>query len=561
MSKNTNINSDDDKKQNYNSDTDYDSSDNEFNINYWNIKNNKKHSMTTRSKKRKFKNDSNLFYDLGYNYNKKPKINNETDTEYENENNLNNTNIIIDMNDDDISLPDNHIDEISLKNEALCILGNLINDGLNNSNNKSKKKYNQIEEEIVKKYNNNTYDYFNQLSNKKQKKIIKKEKKILKINNSNIPIRFKILNSNLDIEIKALLVKKLEHLQNLDSNNNEYHKLYNYVHGLTLIPFGKYKEMPININNTKEEIQNYIINSSNILNNAVYGHNKAKFKILQIISKWISNPISKGNVFSIIGPMGNGKTTLVKEGIAKMINRPFFFISLGGATDSSFLDGHSYTYEGSIPGKIVELLKRTSCMNPVIYFDELDKVSDTPKGQEIINLLIHLTDFSQNDVFTDKYYSDIPFDLSKCLFIFSLNNIERVNPILKDRMETIYTDKLTIKDKIIISKKYIIPSVIKDIKFKDELIFTDEIIEYIINNYTNEEGVRNLKRCFENIITKINLFHITNINTIQTENKLPFEKDLLGKKNLSFPLEINHTILKNLIENKNKNDIPFMMYS
>ena len=117
--------------------------------------------------------------------------------------------------------------------------------------------------------------------------------------------------------------------------------------------------------------------------------------------------------------MGNGKTTLIKEGVSKMIDRPFEFITLGGATDSSYLDGHSYTYEGSTPGKIVDILKNSSqCMNPVIYFDELDKVSCTNKGEEIINLLIHLTDFSQNDHFNDKYYSNVPLDLSKAYLYF-----------------------------------------------------------------------------------------------------------------------------------------------
>ena len=163
-------------------------------------------------------------------------------------------------------------------------------------------------------------------------------------------------------------------------------------------------------------------------------------------------------------------------------------------------------------------------MNPVIYFDELDKVSDTPKGQEIINLLIHLTDFSQNDTFTDKYYIDIPFDLSKCLFIFSLNNLEKINPILLDRMEKIITNKLTNKEKVIIAKNYIIPSIIKDIKFNKEIVFKDDIIEYIINNYTKEEGVRTLKRCLENIITKINLLDIINLNSIKEEHNLPFDK-------------------------------------
>ena len=128
-------------------------------------------------------------------------------------------------------------------------------------------------------------------------------------------------------------------------------------------------------------------------------------------------------------------------------------------------------------------------------------------------------------------------------------------------METIETNKLTIKDKIIISKKYLIPNIIKNLNFQKEIIFKDHIIEYIINNFTNEEGVRNLQRCFENIITKINLFDISNINELNDDNNLPFNTNLLGNKKLFFPLEINLDILKNLIDNKKPNDIPFMMYS
>ena len=129
-------------------------------------------------------------------------------------------------------------------------------------------------------------------------------------------------------------------------------------------------------------------------------------------------------------------------------------------------------------------------MNPVIYFDELDKVSNTPRGEEIINLLIHLTDFfSQNDHFMDKYYSDIPLDLSKTLFIFSLNNLENVNPILRDRMMMIQTDKLHLDDKKIISQKYMIPKILQEVSFNSEDIkIPDNTIEYAIKNYSQEEG-------------------------------------------------------------------------
>ena len=412
---------------------------------------------------------------------------------------------------------------------------------------------------ILGKYNRENKLYYKNLNMKKKKKLIKLENEILKLNSNVEPLRMIILNSDLDIKIKAIAIKKLETLQRMDPCSSEYNKLTNWIDGLVKIPFGKYKELPISISDGNEKITEYIYNSSKLLNDAVFSHSKAKSQILQIVGQWISNPQSKGSVFSIVGPMGNGKTTLVKEGIAKMIGRPFTFISLGGATDSCFLDGHSYTYEGSIPGKIVEILKMSQCMNPVIYFDELDKVSDTPKGQEIINLLIHLTDFSQNSHFMDKYYPEIPIDLSKALFIFSLNDKTKVNPILRDRMYMIETGKLLEEDKIQVSKKYMIPSILKEMGMNEkDIIITDETIKYIIKNYSKEEGVRNLKRVYETLLKKINLFKITDFNN----NKYNLELlPIKLEKNITFPLNITEDIVKKLIENKNKNDVPFMMYS
>ena len=150
----------------------------------------------------------------------------------------------------------------------------------------------------------------------------------------------------------------------------------------------------------------FLYKTYSTLDKAIYGHKEAKMHILQVIGKWIKNPISQGNVLALQGPMGNGKTTLVKEGIAKAINRPFAFIALGGASDSAFFDGHAYTYEGSHWGRIIDILIESKCMNPIIYFDELDKVSETFKGEEIIHLLTHLTDPSQNTLFQDNYFPE-----------------------------------------------------------------------------------------------------------------------------------------------------------
>ena len=267
---------------------------------------------------------------------------------------------------------------------------------------------------------------------------------------------------------------------------------------------------------------------------------------MQLFGQLISNPKAVGTAIAIKGPMGTGKTTLVKEGISKILQRPFAFIPLGGATDSSFLEGHSYTYEGSLWGKIVDILIQSKCMNPVFYFDELDKVSDTAKGEEIIGILTHLTDTSQNNQFHDKYFSEIDFDLSRALFIFSYNDEERINPILRDRMYKITTKGYNIKEKTTICSDYLSPKIQENVGFKkDDIIIPDDVIKYIIDNYTDEEkGVRNIKRCIEIIYTKLNLYRL-----MKPDTNL-FKKDLSIK--VEFPYTVTTDSVQKLIKKEEK---------
>jgi ATP-dependent Lon protease len=240
-------------------------------------------------------------------------------------------------------------------------------------------------------------------------------------------------------------------------------------------------------------------------------------------------------------------TSLVKEGISKILNRPFAFIALGGATDSSFLEGHSYTYEGSTWGKIVQILIDSKCMNPVIYFDELDKISDTPRGEEITGILTHLTDTSQNSEYHDKYFAEINFDLSKCLFIFSYNDETKVNPILKDRMYRIQTKGYNQKQKIAISNQYLLPKIREQVKFQEnQIIIPDDTIQYVVDQHCNkEDGVRNLKRCLEIIHTKLNLYRL-----MKTGSNL-FEEDMSLK--VDFPFTITKEIVDKLIKRDKDN--------
>jgi ATP-dependent Lon protease len=396
-------------------------------------------------------------------------------------------------------------------------------------------------------------EYFQDLTPEEKQKHIKELEEIKKINKSNIPLRFKILNSEMDIKTKSIAIENIEKLGEMDVSTGEYCKMDKWINGLIKIPFGKFKDIEITDKNTNEEKREFLYKTYSTLDKAIYGHKEAKMHILQVIGKWIKNPTSQGNVLALQGPMGNGKTTLVKEGIAKAINRPFAFIALGGASDSAFFDGHSYTYEGSHWGRIIDILIDSKCMNPIIYFDELDKVSETFKGEEIIHLLTHLTDPSQNTLFQDNYFPGIHIDLSKSLFIFSFNDESKVDRILKDRMYVINTNGFKPNDKIEICKDYILPELMDTFMFnKEDISFEKEALEYIINKFTeNEEGVRNLKRCLETIISKINIYNLSQSES--EENKIPLTFKL---DNFNIPLNVNKDIVETLLSKKEDNYKP-----
>ena len=401
----------------------------------------------------------------------------------------------------------------------------------------------------------NDFKYFKTMDVDSQQRIIKRLEEVNKLSNVEKPYRLQLLDSDMPPECQAVALKKINVLNYMDPGSGEYYKIKQWVDAFMSIPFGKTNSLPLTMNDGIEKCNDFMEDAKKQLDACVYGLDDAKMQILQLVGQWISNPNSVGSAIAIKGPPGTGKTTLIKEGISKILQRPFAFLALGGATDSSFLEGHSYTYEGSSWGKIVDILIQSRCMNPVIYFDELDKISDTPKGEEITGILTHLTDTTQNTGFHDKYFSNMDFDLSKALFIFSYNDESKVNPILKDRMYRIHTAGYDTKQKITIARNYIIPKIEKTVNFeKDQIIIEEPALSYIIDNMTNgEKGVRNLKRCLEIIFTKINLYRLMKKDSSLFEN----EKTL----HVEFPFSVTEEVVKKLIKkNETKNTPPFGMY-
>jgi hypothetical protein len=409
---------------------------------------------------------------------------------------------------------------------------------------------------LHKKNSANDLKYFKKhLSNDQQVSVLGELEELNKMMLVEKPYRLTLLESKIPKQYKAIALKRIQNLRYMDPGAGEYYKVKNWVDTFMTIPFGVNKTLPITMEVGVERCHDFMESAKDLLDSAVYGLNDAKMQIMQMVGQWISNPLAMGSAIAIKGPPGTGKTTLVKDGISQILGRDFAFIALGGATDSSFLEGHSYTYEGSTWGKIVDILIRCKSMNPVIFFDELDKLSDTPKGEEIAGILTHLTDTSQNSQFHDKYFSEIHFDLSKCLFIFSYNDETKVNPILLDRMYRIHTNGYTKKDKTQIAQKYLIPKIQTEVAFKpDQIIIPDETIEYIVEHHTNkEDGVRNLKRCLEIIYTKLNLYRLMKPGT-----KL-FDKDATSIE-VSFPFTVTNRVVDIMIK-KAETNYPTFMYT
>lgn len=327
--------------------------------------------------------------------------------------------------------------------------------------------------------------------------------------------------------------------------NQEIYKKFDKKNRLSII--NKVKKILEQINDLYTNTSTGLKNINTILNKSIHGHDNAKRQIERIIGQWINGELS-GYCFGFEGPPGVGKTSLAKNGLANClkdedgISRPFALIAMGGSSNASTLAGHNYTYVGSTWGRIVDILIETKCMNPIIFIDELDKVSKTEHGKEIIGILTHLVDDTQNNCFQDKYFSGINLDLSKALIIFSYNDANLIDSILLDRIHRVKFDSLSLDEKVTISFNYILPEILKKVGLENAIIFSKEIVEKIIQNYTNEAGVRKLKEIFFEIISEINLEMLSN-RDFKIETPIKIEMKDVEEKYLKNRKEIKYTIV------------------
>jgi ATP-dependent Lon protease len=289
-------------------------------------------------------------------------------------------------------------------------------------------------------------------------------------------------------------------------------------------------------NGHRADKQRFIQNTRARLDSSIYGQREAKDQIVRIIAQWV-NGNQDGYCLGFEGSPGLGKTSLAKYGISQALvdangkARPFGFIALGGSANGSILEGHSYTYVGSTWGRIVDILIQSKCMNPIIFIDELDKISHTESGRELIGILTHLTDRTQNNEFMDKYFAGVKLDLSKVLFIFSYNDYSLLDPILADRIHRVHFENYTISDKVAISRDYLVPRIAAEINMSLPISLDPTTIEYIINSYTYEAGVRKLKEKYYDIYRELNVRDISgeldSYELSPTDNSLTLTTNLI----------------------------------
>ena len=329
------------------------------------------------------------------------------------------------------------------------------------------------------------------------------------------PLMFKLLQMNLVPDTMGLVMDRYNALNMMDPSSGEYYKLRAWMEKLVSIPLGVYKEMPVKIDDGQELTTPFMEKARRCLEEAIYGQEDAKLQIMQFIASKIANPTASGLSLMLVGPPGIGKTSLIKNGIAKALEWPFQFMSLGGDSDATTYTGHQFVYEGSHCGKIANCIAQAKSMSMILMFDELDKISTTEKGQEIQNLLVHLTDPVQNMLFEDKYLTGIPLDMSRAMFVFSGNDLTRVDRVLLDRMIVVTLSGYKSKDKMEIAEKYLLPTALKEVNLAEKVAVSREVLQHILDHYATEEsGVRELKRCIEQIVQRINMLRMFNVKDL-----------------------------------------------
>jgi ATP-dependent Lon protease len=352
----------------------------------------------------------------------------------------------------------------------------------------------------------------------------------------------RIMKSKMPSPIKKQVLDRFKYSQDDSLKHTEWFE------NLLRIPFGVYTPLPVSQKDKLDKIQSYFETTQSILDQSVYGLENVKEEFLNYIAQFISTKNeSQPRIIGLKGSPGVGKSEICLSGLSKALKRPIQLISMGGITDSNHFCGFDFSYAGSRYGLIVQTLIEKGVMNPIFFFDELDKTSQSNDGIDIQNILIHITDPVQNMTFQDKYFTGIPIDLSRAIIVFSFNDEQYINPILRDRLHIITVPDPTLSQKLVIANQYLFPQICKNIGFEpNQIELKEEELRYLLQEYcSKEKGVRQLKKCIQTLLLKINTsrFLSTKQQKYKSLQRVP-----------TFPLHISRKIIDELLADQRPNE-------
>lgn len=369
-----------------------------------------------------------------------------------------------------------------------------------------------------------------------------------------VPLKERVLMSDFPIDIKSIIYDKYLHASSMDPSDAVKHNTW--LETVLSLP---HKSNPIKINQTlpqNEAISEALVRIITKLNEKIYGMDQVKDELVCILTNMIENPTSKFKAIGLYGPPGVGKT-MIANVIATELGLPMAKIALGGITDSSYLEGHSFTYVGSQPGCIAKSIIKMGCTNGVIYLDEVDKISKTDKGREIEHALLHITDFTQNHDYRDKYMPEIPIDLSGYTFFYSMNSLKQLDPALVSRIPIIKVDGYTKIQKVDILQQYLLPEILRnyDMDMMD-VIINNNVATYLISNIREEDetngksGVRGLKNVLDQIIKRINVYKLASVDG-EMKVKMNFTID-----NFKLPYVLTNHLIDQILQDCRGDQLP-----
>ena len=322
-------------------------------------------------------------------------------------------------------------------------------------------------------------------------------------------LKEKIMSLNTSYDNKIIILKHWTNLKRLDSHSIEYYKNQVYIDLALLYPWNNYFDIHTFLKKSELSVKNFLIHLKSRLDAEIYGMDNVKNDILNIVCKMITNPNGTRNNIALHGVAGVGKSKFIKV-LSETLGLSMKTIPLGGVKDSSFFLGHNYVYVESGPGKVIQNILDSRICNPILYFDELDKISESDNGKDIYSFLMYLTDPTQNYEFTDHYFYGMKFDLSRVFFVFTFNNIEKIDKILLDRLNIIHVDSPSQSETLDIIQKYCIPEIIQNIGINKKINISNDKLQTLVTFYNNfidksvSSGIREYYRGIEKILLEIN---------------------------------------------------------